>query len=125
MSLGWILLLTIVALILIMIGSSFYFSWLMQKMLYDKVEDLEYIRAYSMPPDRWQRRFLMKARKAGRIDPEDQKKQTKKNLRKLEKLIRFAETTRYMEDENVRKECLLILKLVKREWQDPVMYNWR
>lgn len=120
MSLGWILLLTVVALILIMVGSCFYFSWVMQKLLYDKVEDLEYIRSYSMPPDRWQRRFLIKARKQGRIDPKEQKKQTKKNLRKLEKVIKFAETTRYMENEQVRKECLLVLKLVKREWQDSL-----
>lgn len=120
MSLGWILLLTIVALILIMIASSFYYSWLLQKLLYDKLEDLEYIRVYSMPPDRWQRKFLIKARKQGRIDPADQKKQTRKNLRKLEKLLNFAETTRFMENEQVRKECLLVLKLVKREWQDSL-----
>ena len=120
MSLGWILLITVAALALIMIASCFYFSWCMQKMLYDKIDDLEYIRAYSMPPDRWQRRFLIKSRKQGYIDPEEQKKQTKKNLRKLEKLVRFAETTRYMENESVRKECLLILKLVKREWQDTL-----
>ena len=122
MSLGWILLITVAALALIMIGSCYYFSWCMQKMLYDKIDDLEYIRAYSMPPDRWQRRFLIKARKAGRIDPKDQKKQTKKNLRKLEKIVRFAETTRFIENEKVRKESLMILKLVKREWQDSLKY---
>lgn len=120
MGLGWILLITVVALILIMIASSFYYSWLLQKLLYEKIDDLEYIRAYSMPPNRWQRRFLIKARKMGRIDPEDQKKQTKKNLRKLEKLIAFAETTVCMENEDTRRQCLRVLRLVKREWQDSL-----
>ena len=120
MSLGWILLLTVVALILVMVASSWYFSFLMQHLLYGRIEDLEYVRTYSMPPDRWQRRFLVKARKRGSIDPKDQKRQTRKNLRKLEKLIKFAETTRYMENEQVREEVLLVLKLVKREWQDSL-----
>lgn len=120
MGLGWILLITLAALILIIIGSCWYFSFLMQHLLYGKIEDLEYVRAYSMPPDRWQRRFLKRARKRGSIDPDEQKKQTKKNLKKLEKLIRFAETTRYMENESVRSEVLLVLKLVKREWQDTL-----
>lgn len=124
MGLGWILLLTVIALILIIVASCWYFSWLMQKLLYNKVEDIEYIRAYSMPPDRWQRKFLMKARKTGKIDPADQKKQTKKNLRNLEKLIKFAETTRFMENESVRNEVLLVLKLVKREWKDSLDGNY-
>ena len=120
MGLGWLLLLTLVALILIIVGSCWYFSFIMQHLLYGKIEDLEYVRAYSMPPDRWQRRFLIRARKRGYIDPKEQIKQTKKNLKKLEKVIRFAETTRYMENEQVRSEVLLVLKLVKREWQDTL-----
>ena len=120
MGLGWILLITIAALLLVIVASCWYFSWLMQKLRYGKIEDLEYVRAYSMPPDRWQRRFLVRSRKRGSIDPAEQKKQTKKNLRKLEKLIRFAETTKFMESEQVRQEVLLVLKLVKREWQDTL-----
>ena len=125
MGLGWILLLTIVALALIMVASCWYFSWLMQKLLYNKIEDIDYIRAYSMPPDRWMKKFYDKARKAGgKIDPEDQKKQTKKNLKKLEKLVKFAETTKFMENESVRNEVLLVLKLVKREWKDSLDGNY-
>lgn len=120
MNVGLTLLLTVAALILIIVGSSYYFSWLMQKLLYDKIEDLEYIRAHSLPPDRWQRRFLIRSRKRGAIDPAEQKKQTRKNLKKLEKIIRFAETTKFMENEDVRREVLLVLKLVKREWQDTL-----
>lgn len=120
MGVGWMLLLTVVALVLIIVASCWYFSWLMQKLLYGKIEDLEYIRAYSMPPDRWQRRFLIRSRKRGSIDPAEQKKQTRKNLRKLDKIIRFAETTRFMESDQVRSEVLLVLKLVKREWQDTL-----
>ena len=120
MGVGWMLLLTVVALVLIIVASCWYFSWLMQKLLYGKIEDLEYIRTYSMPPDRWQRRFLIRSRKRGSIDPKEQKKQTRKNLKKLEKIIRFAETTRFMESDQVRSEVLLVLKLVKREWQDTL-----
>ncbi len=120
MGVGWMLLLTVVALVLIIVASCWYFSWLMQKLLYGKIEDLEYIRAYSMPPDRWQRRFLIRSRKRGSIDPAEHKKQTRKNLKKLDKIIRFAETTRFMESDQVRSEVLLVLKLVKREWQDTL-----
>ena len=120
MGVGWMLLLTVVALVLIIVASCWYFSWLMQKLLYGKIEDLEYIRAYSMPPDRWQRRFLIRSRKRGSIDPAEQKKQTRKNLKKLDKIIRFAETTRFMESDQVRSEVLLVLKLVKRDWQDTL-----
>lgn len=73
MGLGWILLITIAALLLVIVASCWYFSWLMQKLLYGKIEDLEYVRAYSMPPDRWQRRFLVRSRKRGSIDPAEQK----------------------------------------------------
>jgi len=120
MGLGWILLIAIGGLLLIMVLSSLYFSWLMQKMLYSRIDDLEYVRAYSLPPDRWQRRFLRRSRKRGEIDPKEQKRQTRKNLRKLEKLIKFAETTRFMEDEGVRSEVLTVLKLTKREWRDSI-----
>ena len=120
MGLGWTLLLAVVGLIAIIAGSCWYFSWLMSKLLYGRIEDLEYVRAYSQPPDRWQRRFLIRARKRGYIDPKEQNRQTRKNLKKLEKLIRFAETTRFMESDSVRQEVLLVLKLVKREWQDTL-----
>ena len=120
MGIGWILILSIAALGAILVLSSVYYSWLMQRLLYGRVEDLEYVRVHSLPPDRWQRRFLIKARKAGKIEPADQRRQTAKNLAKLEKLIRFAETTRFMESEEVRAEVLLVLRLVKREWRDTL-----
>ena len=54
-----------------------------------------------MPPDRWMKRFYEKARKAGgKIDPADQKKQTKKNLRRLEKLVDEGLATKYIIDTN-------------------------
>jgi len=120
MGVGWMLLLTVAALGAILVLSSWYYSWLMQRLLYGRIEDLEYVRVHSLPPDRWQRRFLIKGRKKGAIDPGDQKRQTAKNLRKLEKLLRFAETTRFMESEQVREEVLLVLKVVRREWQDSL-----
>ena len=39
---------------------------------------------------------------------------------KLEKVIHFAERTRFMENEQVRSEVLVTLKLIKREWQDTL-----
>ena len=115
------LIITLAALALIMLLSSFYFSWLMQKLLYNNVDDLEYVYNNGTAPDRWQRRFLKKAIKAGKIEPEAQKRQTRKNLRKLEKLIKFAGTTRFMEDENTRKMYLRQLDYTKREWQDTLI----
>ena len=118
MGLGWILLLTVIALVLVIWGSCWYFSYCMNKMLYSQINDLEYIRSYGLPPDRWQRKYLQRAQKRGSVDREEEKKQIKKNLRKLEGVIRFTRTTKFMESEGTRQDVLEVLNDVKRDWKD-------
>ena len=118
MGLGWILLLTVIALVLVIWGSCWYFSYCMNKMLYSQINDLEYIRSYGQPPDSWQRKYLQRAQKRGSVDREEEKKQIKKNLRKLEGVIRFTRTTKFMESEGTRQDVLEVLNDVKRDWKD-------
>ena len=118
MQLGWTLLLAVVGLVLLLWGSCWYFSFCMNRMLYSQINDLEYIRSTGLPPDRWQRRYLQRAQKRGSIDREEEKRQTKKNLRKLKGVIRFAPTTKFMESEGTRADVLEVLNQVKRDWED-------
>ena len=120
MSLGWILLLATAGLIFVIWGSCWYFAFWMNKLLYSQINDLEYIRSYGLAPDRWQRRYLKRAQKRGSIDREEEKKQIKKNLRKLNKVIRFARTTKFMESEGTRQDVLAVLNDVKRDWKDSL-----
>ena len=120
MGFGWILLLTVVGLVLVLWGSCWYFSYCMNKMLYSQINDLEYIRSYGLPPDRWQRKYLLRAQKRGSIDREEEKKQIRKNLRKLDGVIRFARTTKFMESEGTRADVLEVLNDVKRDWKDSL-----
>ena len=79
-----------------------------------------FIRSYGLAPDRWQRRYLKRAQKRGSIDRAEEKKQIKKNLRKLNKVIRFARTTKFMESEGTRQDVLAVLNDVKRDWKDSL-----
>ena len=120
MSLGWLLFLAVVGLIALLVGSCWYFSFCMNKLLYSQINDLEYIRSYGLPPDRWQRRYLKRAQKRGSVDREEEKKQIKKNLRRLEGVIRFARTTKFMESEGTRADVLEVLSDIKRDWKDSL-----
>ena len=117
MSVGVIFLLAVVALLAIMVGSCFYFSFWMQKSTFNNVNDLDDIRSTQLPPERWQRSYLKKCRKLGRVPQELFEKQKKKDLRKLKKLIRFCKTTRLMESDEVRDGVLQELNMIKQEWQ--------
>lgn len=120
MGLGWILLLTVAALVLVLWGSCWYFSFWLNRMLFTKVNDLEYIRSYGQPPDRWQRSYLKRAQKRGSIDREEEKRQIQKNLRRLNGVIRFARTTKFMENEGTRADVLEVLNDVRRDWKDSL-----
>ena len=58
--------------------------------------------------------------KRGSIDREEEKKQIRKNLRKLDRVIRFARTTKFMESEGTRQDVIETLNDVKRDWKDSL-----
>ena len=117
MNVGLTILLSVVALALVMVGSCFYFMFWMRKSTFDKLNDLDEIRTTQQPPERWQKRYLEKCRKLGRIPPELFEAQKKRDLRRLKKLERFCRTTVLMESEDVRQGVLQELSLVRQEWQ--------
>lgn len=117
MNLGVLLLLTVVALAAIMIGSSVYFSYLTNKMLFTQLRDLDDVRTNGLPPERWQRGYLKKGRRNGKIEEKDWARQKKKNLSALKKLTHFAKTTNMMEDEQTREGVLEELAVIKKTWE--------
>lgn len=117
MSLGITLLLSVVGLVVIMGGSCFYFSFWMQKAVFNQVNDLDYVRAYQLPPERWQKAYLKKCQKLGRIPPKLFNKQKRRNLRHLKGLTKFAKKTILMESEEVREGVLLELSQIRQQWE--------
>ena len=117
MNIGLTLLLAVVFLALIMVGSCYYFMFWMNKSTFSKVNDLDEIRSTGRPPEDWQKSYLRKCRKLGRIPPELFEKQKKRNLRRLKGIVRFCRTTKLMESEDVRQGVLQELSLVRQEWQ--------
>ena len=117
MSIGLTFLLSVIFLGLIMVGSCFYFMFWMNKSTFNYVNDLDEVRTTGQPAERWQKRYLKKCRKLGRIPPELFERQKKRNLRHLRKLERFCRTTKLMESEEVRQGVLQELSLLRQEWR--------
>ena len=117
MNIALTLLLAVIFLALIMVSSCFYFMFWMNKSTFNNVNDLDEIRTTGRPPEDWQKGYLKKCRKLGRIPPELFEKQKKRNLRRLKKLTRFCRTTKLMESEEVRQGVLQELSLIRQEWQ--------
>lgn len=117
MSLGVTLLLAVVSLAVIMVASCFYFMFWMKRSTFTTLSDLDEIRSTGLPPERWQKRYLEKCRKLGRIPPELFERQKKKDLRRLKKMIRFCRTTVLMESDDVRQGVLEELSRCRQEWQ--------
>jgi len=92
------LLIAVVALAGILVGSGFYFSWWMNRMLYVKLRDLDEIRSAGLSPARWRRGSR------------------RRNVRKLDRLVRFVKKTNMVEDEQVRRQVLDELARIRSEW---------
>ena len=98
MSLGWFLLVAVLALGGLLVGSCFYFSWWMNRILTGKLQDLDDIRFTGLPPARW--------RHGGR----------RRNVYRLNGLVRFARKTNLMESEEIRGQVLEELIKIRGEW---------
>lgn len=118
MSLGAILLLSAVGLLLILAGSSVYFSWLMNKAVYSKLRDLNEIRTTQLPPASWQKSMLKKGKKSGSIGEADRSRQLKKDLKRLDGIVRFTQKTKMVEDEETRQLVLRELSQIRQMWAD-------
>ena len=117
MSIGLTLLLAVVFLGLIMVGSCVYFMFWMNASTFNMVNDLDEVRSTGRPAERWQRRYLKKCRKLGRVPPALFERQKRRNLSRLKALERFCRTTRLMESEAVRQGVLQELSLLRQEWR--------
>lgn len=121
MSIGWTLLLAVVGLALIMIGSSVYYSWILQRSVIGRIQDVDKIRLTRLPPDNWQKRFLKKSQREGKINLDAWARQKKKSLAKMRKLIAFVKKTRMVEDEETRQGVLRELSSIQQEWEAQEM----
>ena len=106
MHLGLLFLLAVIALFIIMVGSSLYFTHLMKTMLFRHIHDLDLIRATGLPPPGWQKRRYNHHLSA----------QLKYNLKKLKSMERFVQKTNLVEDEPTRIIVLSELKEARLSW---------
>lgn len=105
MNLGLTLLLACLGLAAIMIGSCRYFAWLMEKMVHRNLRDLDAIRTSGLPPDSWHKK-LHRCGEGLR----------KRDLKRLDGVIRFAKKTFLMEDEDTRAGILRDLQRIRLDW---------
>jgi hypothetical protein len=88
-SLGTSLLVAVVGLAAIMVASSFYYRWILERSLFTRLKDLDEIRTSGLPPARWLRK--------GSPPVWD-----KRTLRGLKRLRSFVKRTRMVENEDTR-----------------------
>jgi hypothetical protein len=112
------LLLSAVGLIVILVGSCFYFACWMQKAVFSKLNDLDAIRSTHLPPEKWHRKYLAKRVKAGANTHALFERQKKKDLRRLRVIARFTERTNLVDGEDTRRDVLRELEAIKRQWQE-------
>jgi len=94
------LLIAILALGGILVGSGFYFSWWMNRILASKLRDLDEVRFTGLPPERWRRGTRLT------------------QVRRLDGLTRFVRKTKMVEDDQVRHQVLDELARIRGEWVD-------
>ena len=118
MNVGTLLIVAIAGLIAIMVGSCFYFPWVMKKMVFGQLQDLDEIRTTHQPPAAWQKAMHKKLESGASVSAEALAAQQQKNIKKLDRLVTFCEKTKLMEDEDTRKLVISELKQVRAEWED-------
>ena len=92
MSLGWFILIAVLALAGILVGSGYYFAWCMNRILTSKLREIEEIRSTGLQPSK----------------------------RRLNVLMRFIKKTNLVEDEQVRTQIMDELKRIyeqKNGWR--------
>lgn len=116
MGLSALLLLAALGLGLIMLVSSIYFQWLFRRMVLTRLRDLDTVRATSLAPPGWQKRYLKRIEQ-NRYTPALWQRQLKKNLKNLARLEKFVRKTRLVESEETRAGVLMELSAIRQDWE--------
>lgn len=115
MNLGALLLLTALALVVILFGSSAYFRFVFRRMILNRLQDLDTVRATRLAPASWQKGYLARI-KRGKHTQAAWEKQRRRHLARLRALERFARKTNLMDSEETRRGVLRELTAIREEW---------
>ena len=120
----WIIMLfSIVALILIMVGSIWYMNMVARFFIGTKHHDIEYIINTGQVPYGWSKRYekkikIYKSRKNTKGKTlKIENKAYKKYTTKINQLIKYVKTTNLVENEYVRTDLLDQLNEIKSKWE--------
>ncbi len=123
MSIGQIILLSIVGLVLIIVGSCFYMAAMMNVIFVRKHVEIDQVLSTGLPPEAWQKRYYKKLVYLKNKGASDKKlmrltrRQQKHNIAKLKRLTRYIKRTNLVEDESARGSVLTQLEQCKQHCQ--------
>jgi hypothetical protein len=116
------LLFFLIALALVLLASMWYTRVLIDKMVGSKHRDLEAITSSCSIPESWSAKF--ERRMIGMREKGDEKRlgqirsaARRSYLRRLSRLSEYVRRTRFVENEEVRKNALRALQRLDREWR--------
>lgn len=123
MNIGWILLLSAIALIVIIVGSSWYMAAMMNIIFLRKHIEIDEVLTNGQPPEAWQKRYhkkLIHFKNKGASDKNIMRltrKQQKHNVAGLARLASYVKRTNLVEDESARSSTLSQLDQCKQHCQ--------
>ncbi len=130
MSVGWIVLLSAIALAGVVAGSCWYMAAMMNLLFVRKHVEIDEVLSTGLPPQAWQKSYLKKLQHIKSKGASDAsilqlaRKQQKRNVVRLRRLERYVRKTNMVEDESARKNTLLLLDQCKQQCQqEGAMYN--
>ncbi|SDX71466.1 hypothetical protein [Paenibacillus sp. CF384] len=123
-----ILLIFLVCLSLIMLASIWYMRFMMAKIFGEKHHDLEVISSSGMIPETWSRKFTVKMIQLHETGNEEgvrslQQAAARSYLKRLRRLTVYVQKTNLVDNEETRKQMLLKLQNVIREWSDEAQHG--
>ena len=124
-TIGWILLFFCIALTGLILASNVYTRFLVKKMVVRKLEWLDFVLDTALAPPDWRIRHdraMAKLSEWGGNDTEKLQKLKERAredyLRRIDKLIRFAEVCTLVSDESEREIILKDLTLIRKDWKE-------
>ena len=123
MSLGWIVLLSAVALFVIIVGSNWYTAVMMNMLFVKKHIEIDEVLSSGLPPVAWQKRYDKKLTRLKSKGASDKKiaqlamAQRRHNIAGLNRLTRYVKKTNLVEDENARRNALAQLEQCRQQCQ--------
>lgn len=119
-----------IAVLLIMLLSTWYMNFLLRNYIGKKHKLIEYIIQTSEVPESWSKGYNKKIAKIGKkAENKDkitcilQKAQTS-YLSKLNILIKYLKTTTMVENEDIRNELVSQLQEIRNQWERGTSETW-